>query len=146
MTDPRLAILHKRGIKGEDARTSLQAFDYALSTSKWSDIRAEAQLRARWGDRLDYLTSERDRTHPLLDRVARLGIPDARRTRTARWRSVYGTNHSPQVRLRLQMHAMRSQAMTKRERAWQNAGIIAIFASVIIIAWSTVHLIATAAW
>ena len=36
--------------------------------------------------------------------------------------------------------------MTKRERAWQNAGIIAIIASVIIIAWSTVHLIATAAW
>lgn len=34
----------------------------------------------------------------------------------------------------------------RRERAWQNTGIIAIIASVIIISWSTVHLIATAAW
>lgn len=36
--------------------------------------------------------------------------------------------------------------MTNRERAWQNAGIITVIASVIIIAWSTVHMIATAAW
>lgn len=36
--------------------------------------------------------------------------------------------------------------MTKRERAWQNAGIVFIIASIAVIAWSTVHLIVTAAW
>lgn len=38
------------------------------------------------------------------------------------------------------------QSAHKRERAWQNAGIATIITSTIIIAWSTVHLIATAAW